>query len=80
MAAIIYRYAGYKGEDTTVQSGAAYTDSESISDYALDAAAWVSANGIMQGRTDGTFAPADFTTRAEAAAVFERTNKLLTEE
>ena len=80
MAAIIYRYAGYKGEDTTVQSGAAYTDSESISDYALDAVAWATENGIMQGRTDGTFAPADFTTRAEAAAVFERTNKLLTEE
>ena len=80
MAAIIYRYAGYKGEETAVENIAAYTDSESISDYALDAVAWVSANDIMQGRTDGTFAPADFTTRAEAAAVFERTDRLLTAE
>ena len=76
MAAIIYRYAGHKGEDMTIENSASYTDTESISDYAVPAVAWVSENGIMQGRTDGTFAPADFTTRAEAAAVFERTDKM----
>lgn len=53
-----------------------YVDAESVSGYALTAVEWISENGIMQGRTDGTFAPADFTTRAEAAAVFERTDKM----
>lgn len=53
-----------------------YVDAESVSGYALTAVEWVSENGIMQGRTDGTFAPAEFTTRAEAAAVFERTHKM----
>ncbi len=76
MAAIIYRYAGHKGADMDVSGNVNYVDAESVSGYALTAVEWVSENGIMQGRTDGTFAPAEFTTRAEAAAVFERTHKM----
>lgn len=33
----------------------------------------------MQGRTDGTFAPENMTTRAEAATVIERLDKKILE-
>ena len=80
MAAIIYRYADYKGEDTAVSGSVSYADAADISEYALTSVIWVSENRIMQGRTDNTFAPAEFTTRAEAAAVFERTHKRIVNE
>lgn len=77
MAAIIYRYATYNGMDTSADAELTYRDAESISDYAIPAVAWATVSGIMQGRDGGVFAPADFTTRAEAAAVFERTDKTI---
>lgn len=72
MAAIIYRYARYKGYDMSVSADISYFDSESISDYALEAVKWTSAQGIMYGNTDNTFMPLSSATRAEAAAVFAR--------
>lgn len=72
MAAIIYRYAKYKGYDTNVNGALSYSDRDIISDYARDAVIWNSANGIMFGNDDNAFAPHSNTTRAQAAAVFER--------
>ena len=72
MAAIIYRYAKLKGYDTSINGGISYADSGDISDYAKDAVIWNSANGILQGNEDKTFAPQTNATRAEAAAVFVR--------
>ena len=72
MAAIIYRYATFKGYDITTSGSAAYTDNSDISDYAKDAIIWAAEKSIMTGNTDGSFAPKANTTRAQAAAVFMR--------
>lgn len=40
MAAIIYRYARYKGNNTDVDGTITYADSADISDYAKDAVIW----------------------------------------
>ena len=47
-------------------------DNADISEYAKDAVIWNLDKGIMFGNDDNTFAPKDNTTRAQAAAVFER--------
>ena len=73
MAAIIYRYAQFKGYDvskTTDISG--YTDASSVSDWALDAMKWANASGLITGRSATTLAPDGNTTRAEAAAILMR--------
>ena len=72
MAAIIYRYARYKGYDLTAAELPDYSDAESISEYAREAVAWAADNGVMNGNDDNTFAPLANTTRAQAAAVFGR--------
>lgn len=77
MAAIVYRYAEFKGCDTSISRELPYSDSISVSDYAREAVVWNTDNGILQGNEDNTFAPLDYTTRAQAAAVFERIVKNL---
>ena len=72
MAAIIYRYAAFKGYDITTSGSTAYTDNSDISDYAKDAVIWAAEKSVMTGNTDGSFAPKANTTRAQAAAVFMR--------
>lgn len=72
MAAIVYRYAKFKEYDTELSGELAYSDNDSISDYAKDAVIWNLDNGIMFGNDDNTFAPLSNTTRAQAAVVFER--------
>ncbi|MDP4117802.1 MAG: MBG domain-containing protein [Bacillota bacterium] len=72
MVAIIYRYAKYKGYDISVSGKTDYTDNASISDYAKGAVVWASNNGIITGDADGSFAPQDNSTRAQAAMVFMR--------
>lgn len=72
MAAIVYRYAKFKEYDTELSGELSYLDNDSISDYAKDAVIWSLDNGIMFGNDDNTFAPLSNTTRAQAAAVFER--------
>ncbi len=72
MAAIIYRYARYKGYDLTASYMPGYSDAESISEYAREAVAWAADKGVMNGNDDNTFAPLANSTRAQAAAVFER--------
>ena len=72
MAAIIYRFAAYKGYDTGANGSAAYEDNGEISDYAKEAVIWTSEKSIMKGNPDGTFAPKANTTRAQVAAVFMR--------
>lgn len=68
-ATILYRYAQFKGYDTT-QGGMAvreFSDYENISDYARPAMAWAVNAGIMGGMDDGTLMPQGKATRAEAA-------------
>lgn len=72
MAAIIYRYAAFKGYDITTSSNTSYTDNDNISDYAKDAVIWAAEKSVMTGNTDGSFAPKANTTRAQVASVFMR--------
>ena len=70
-ATILYRYAQFKGYDTT-QGGMAvreFSDYETISDYARPAMAWAMNTGVMNGMDDGTMMPQGKTTRAEAATM-----------
>lgn len=72
MAAIIYRYAKYKGYDINIEKNAEYKDKDSISEYAVNAVDWNNQNDIMTGDTDGKFEPKSNTTRAQAASVLMR--------
>ena len=73
LAAIFYRYAQYKGYDTT-QGGMAireFNDYESISDYAMGAMAWAVNTGLVKGDSNLLY-PNGTATRAEIAAMFHR--------
>lgn len=74
MAAILYRYAQYKGYDTSVggMSLAEYTDADQISSYATTAMQWANENGLITGRTDTTLVPQGTATRAEVATILMR--------
>lgn len=75
MAAILYRYAKYKGIDTIADENTnilSYTDFDDISGYAITSMQWANGSGLMVGKTDTTLNPQDNATRAEAAAVFMR--------
>lgn len=72
MAAIIYRYAKYKGYDISIGKNAEYKDKASVSEYAVNAVDWTAENDIMTGNTDGNFEPKANTTRAQTASVLMR--------
>lgn len=72
MAAIAYRYAKYKGMNTSLKNETTYTDNQNISSYAKEAVSWAADNNIMNGDDKGGFLPAEKSTRAQAAAVFMR--------
>ncbi|MCH5186122.1 MAG: S-layer homology domain-containing protein, partial [Oscillospiraceae bacterium] len=72
MAAIIYRYANYKGYDTSSETALNYADAADISEYARAAVAWESEIGLLNGYGNNIFAPQDNSTRAQVAAVFRR--------
>ena len=72
MAAILYRYAKYKGIDVSAAADlSAYGDASSVSAYARPAMGWVCGAGIVQG-SDGLLLPAAHATRAQIAAILHR--------
>lgn len=75
IAAIMFRYAKYKGYDVSVGESTnilSYTDAESISEYAISAMQWACGSGLMKGKTESTINPLDNATRAEIAAILQR--------
>ena len=73
-AAILYRYAKYKGYDVSVGEDTnilSFTDAMEISEYAIPAMQWACGAGIMEGY-DGAIASRDSATRAQAAAMLQR--------
>lgn len=73
-AVILYRYAQYKGYDTT-QGGMAireFSDYDEISDYAMTAMTWAVNTGMVSGMEDGTLAPKGAVTRMQAAMLLKR--------
>lgn len=77
MAAIIQRYAIFRGLDTTVSKTTSYADDANISDYAKEAVAFCTEHGIMSGKDSNSFDPLGHATRAEVASVLERVLKIL---
>ena len=74
-AAILYRYAAYKGYDTTISDDAsltAYSDANSISNDFENVVLWANDKGYIGGMTTTTLAPQGSTTRAQAAAILLR--------
>ena len=70
-AAILYRYAEYKGYDTT-QGGMAvreFADYEEISEYAKTPVAWAVNTGIISGMGNGSASPKTTTSRGQAAVM-----------
>lgn len=73
MAAILYRYAQFKGYDVTASNDlSSYTDASQISEYATTAMQWANAEGLITGRTSTTLAPQGTATRAEVATILMR--------
>ena len=66
LVTILYRLAGSPGTD-----GASFSDVTAGTWY-TDAAAWASANGIVTGYADGSFAPNEAVTREQLAAILYR--------
>lgn len=73
MAAILYRYASYKGEDMTKTADLSkFTDSGKISGYAEAPLSWVNAEGLISGKGGGILDPLGKATRAEVSAILHR--------
>ena len=75
LAAILYRYAAYKGydvsigEDTNILS---YDDFADLSEYAIPAMQWACGAGIVNGTSESTLTPQGEATRAQVAAMLMR--------
>lgn len=75
IAAIMFRYAQYKGYDVSVGENTnilSYTDAKDISEYAVSAMQYAVGSGLMKGKTESTINPLDNATRAEVAAILQR--------
>lgn len=73
MAAILYRYAQYKGYDVTKKADlSGYSDNSQVSSYAKDALAWANAAKLINGVTNTTLAPQGNATRAQVSAILHR--------
>ena len=81
IAAIMHRYAQYKGYDVSVGENTnilSYNDFGSISEYAIASMQYAVGSGSMKGKSYSTLNPLDNATRAEIAAILHRfveTNK-----
>ncbi len=72
-AAILYRYAGYKGQDVAGAGDlSAFADAASVSPYAVEAMTWANAAGLITGMDARTLAPQASATRAQAATILFR--------
>ena len=73
LAAILYRYAVYKGMSavTLEQNLSRFTDADQISAYAVPAMNWAVGKGLING-ADGKLSPKASATRALVAAIIHR--------
>lgn len=70
-AVMIYRALLYKDKEVS-EGTLSFTDAASISDYAKTAVGALCASGIINGMENGSFAPFDNTSRAQAAVMIYR--------
>lgn len=72
-AAILYRYAQYKGYDVEKTADlTAYADAAAIHSYAKNAMSWAAAAGILNGVSSTSLEPTGSATRAQVATVLTR--------
>ncbi len=77
LAVMLYRYAAYKGEDTSAQSDlSVFSDSNQISAYAQDAMSWAVAVRVIEGTNDNRLKPLEHATRAEVCAMLHRYTRI----
>ncbi len=73
IAAIMMRYADYKGVDTGARADlSGYADADDISDWAYENMQWANAEGLITGRSNNMLVPQGNTTSAETAAILMR--------
>ena len=75
LAAILWRYARYKGIATgsgTTDLLGQYTDTEQISGWALEAMRWTVSNGLIQGVDEEHLQPGGSAVRAQTAMMLMR--------
>lgn len=73
LAAILYRYAQYKGYDLSgTGSLSGYSDASAISSYARTAMAWANAEGLITGTSGNLLSPKGTATRAQTAVILMR--------
>lgn len=72
LAAILFRYAGFKGYDVSARADLSkFTDADSVSAYAVEAMQWAVAEGLING-ANGALMPQASATRAQVAAIIRR--------
>lgn len=76
IAAILFRYAAFKGVDTAARADlTAFPDAEKTSAYAHDALSWAVAAELVKGTKEGStiyLDPQGSATRAQVAAILSR--------
>lgn len=72
MAVIMLNFATYLKKTEATGSSLAYSDSASLSTWAINGAKYCQETNVITGREGGSFMPKGKATRAEVAAVIER--------
>ena len=73
LAVMLYRYAQYKGYDTTASGGlSSFPDQSGVASWAREAVTWAVGHGLIAGMGDGTLSPQGDASRAQIATVLMR--------
>lgn len=73
IAVILYKYARLKGEDVSKTASLdAYSDKETVSDWATNAMGWALAQGLIKGTSETTLSPGNNANRAEIVTILMR--------
>ncbi|MBP3313936.1 MAG: S-layer homology domain-containing protein [Oscillospiraceae bacterium] len=68
LAAFLFRFAKYMNLNTTVSADlTAFSDANTVSEYAVDAMEWAVGVGVINGKDNGKLDPTGVATRAELA-------------
>ncbi len=73
MAAILFRYAKYKGYDVSVRADLShFTDAQKVSAWAIEGLSWANETGLINGLPGNILAPQNSAVRCQTAAILHR--------
>ena len=73
LAAILYRYAAFKGYNVTASADLSkFTDADKIGTWATTALSWANAGGLVTGKGNGILDPQGNAERCQVAAILHR--------